>query len=80
MPKIQKSVYYIIDRPNLTHRRIGFDAESFIMSVMSQKQHTGEVCINHITCKFHCFTVHFDSLSFIYTNSCTFSYNYVSVF
>ena len=30
--------------------------------------------------KFHCFTVHFDSLSFIHTNSCTFSYNYVSVF
>ena len=26
------------------------------------------------------FTVHFDSLSFIHTNSCTFSYNYVSVF
>jgi len=25
--------------------------------------------------KFHCFTVHFDSLSFIHTNSCTFSYN-----
>jgi len=31
-------------------------------------------------CKFHCFTMHFDSLSFIHTNSCTFSYNYVSVF
>jgi len=30
--------------------------------------------------EFHCFTVHFDSLSFIHTNSCTFSYNYVSVF
>ena len=30
--------------------------------------------------KFNCFTVHFDSLSFIHTNSCTFSYNYVSVF
>jgi len=30
--------------------------------------------------KFHCFTVHFDSLSFIHTNSCIFSYNYVSVF
>ena len=29
---------------------------------------------------FHCFTVHFDSLSFIHTNSCTFSYKYVSVF
>ena len=29
---------------------------------------------------FHYFTVHFDSLSFIHTNSCTFSYNYVSVF
>jgi len=29
---------------------------------------------------FHCFTVHFDSLSFIHTNSSTFSYNYVSVF
>ena len=29
--------------------------------------------------RFHCFTVHFDSLSFIHTNSCTFSYNYVSV-
>ena len=29
---------------------------------------------------FHCFTVHFHSLSFIHTNSCTFSYNYVSVF
>ena len=29
---------------------------------------------------FHCFTVQFDSLSFIYTNSCTFSYNHVSVF
>jgi len=29
---------------------------------------------------FHCFTVHFDSLSFIHTHSCTFSYNYVSVF
>ena len=24
---------------------------------------------------FHCFTVHFDSLSFILTNSCTNSYN-----
>jgi len=23
--------------------------------------------------KFHCFAVHFDSLSFIHTNSCTFS-------
>ena len=29
---------------------------------------------------FHCFTVHFDSLNFIHTNSCTFSYNHVSVF
>ena len=29
---------------------------------------------------FRCFTVDFDSLSFIHTNSCTFSYNYVSVF
>jgi hypothetical protein len=29
---------------------------------------------------FHCFTVHFDSLSFIHTNSCTFSYNHVLVF
>jgi len=29
---------------------------------------------------FHCFNVHFDSLSFIHTNSYTFSYNYVSVF
>jgi len=29
---------------------------------------------------FHCFIVHFDSLRFIHTNSCTFSYNYVSVF
>jgi len=36
--------------------------------------------LNDITRKFHCFTVHFDSLSFIHTNSCTFSYNYVSVF
>ena len=34
---------------------------------------------NKVT-KFHSFTVHFDSLSFILTNSCTFSYNYVSVF
>ena len=24
------------------------------------------------TCEFHCFTVHFVSLSFIYTNVCTF--------
>ena len=32
------------------------------------------------TLKFHCFTVHFESLSFIHTNSWTFSYNYVSVF
>ena len=30
--------------------------------------------------KFHCFTVHFDSLNFIHTNSCTFSYNHVLVF
>ena len=30
--------------------------------------------------KFHCFTGHFDSLRFIHTKSCTFSYNYVSVF
>ena len=30
--------------------------------------------------KFHCFSVHFDSLSFFHTNSCTFSYNCVSVF
>jgi hypothetical protein len=30
--------------------------------------------------KFHCFTVHFDSLSFIHTNLCTFSYNYALVF
>ena len=30
--------------------------------------------------EFHCFTVHFDSLSFIHTNSCTFSYNHVLVF
>jgi hypothetical protein len=29
---------------------------------------------------FHCFSVHFDSLSFIHTNSCTFSYNHVLVF
>ena len=33
--------------------------------------------LNHF---FHCFTVHFDSLRFIHTNSCSFSYNYVSVF
>ena len=26
--------------------------------------------------KFHCFTVHFVSLNFIHTNSCTFSYNH----
>ena len=31
-------------------------------------------------CIFHCFTVHFDSLSFIHNNSCNFSYKYVSVF
>jgi hypothetical protein len=30
--------------------------------------------------KFHRFTVHFDSLSFFHTNSCTFTYNYVLVF
>ena len=29
---------------------------------------------------FHYFTVHFDSLNFIHTNSCTFSYNHVLVF
>jgi hypothetical protein len=29
---------------------------------------------------FHRFTVHFDSLSFFHTNSCTFTYNYVLVF
>ena len=29
---------------------------------------------------FHCFAVHFDSLNFTHTNSCTLSYNYVSVF
>jgi hypothetical protein len=29
---------------------------------------------------FHCFTVHFDSLRFIHTNSCTFSYNHALVF
>ena len=29
---------------------------------------------------FHCFSLHFDSLSFIHTNSCTFSYNHISVF
>ena len=29
---------------------------------------------------FHCFTVHFDSLNFIHTTSCTFSYNHVLVF
>ena len=29
---------------------------------------------------FHCFTVQFDSLNFIHTNSCTFSYNHVLVF
>ena len=34
----------------------------------------------HLTTYFYFFTVHFDSLSFIHTNSCTFSYNYVSVF
>ena len=36
--------------------------------------------LTHITIIFHCFTVHFGSLSFIHTNSCTFSYKYVSVF
>ena len=36
--------------------------------------------VRNISDEFHCFTVHFDSLSFIHTNSCTFSYNYVSVF
>ena len=36
--------------------------------------------INPKNGKFHCFTVHFDSLSFIHTKSCTFSYNYVSIF
>jgi hypothetical protein len=50
MPKIQKSVYYIIDRSTLTRKHRGFDAESVIMSVMSQMQHTGEVYINHIQC------------------------------
>ena len=36
--------------------------------------------INILCFFFHCFTVHFDSLSFIHINSRTFSYNYVSVF
>jgi len=35
---------------------------------------------NFTTNKFHCFIVHFLSLSFIHTNSCTFSYNHVLVF
>jgi len=50
MPKIQNSVYYVIDRPTLTRKHMGFDAYSVIMSVMSQMQHTVEVYINHITC------------------------------
>ena len=40
----------------------------------------GDVKRIAINSKFHCFTVHFDSLSLIHTNSCTFSYNYVSDF
>ena len=39
-----------------------------------------EIKFKYLIFKYHCFTVHFDSLSFIHTNSCTFSYNYISVF
>jgi hypothetical protein len=35
---------------------------------------------NSITGEYRCFTVHFDSFSFIHTNSGTFSYNRVLVF
>jgi hypothetical protein len=38
------------------------------------------VTVTKLTFKFHRFTVHFDWLSFFYTNSCTFIYNYVLVF
>ena len=41
---------------------------------------SSEYELNITAGKFHCFTVHFDSLSFIHTNSCTFSYNPVLVF
>ena len=41
---------------------------------------TGFSPSNSIFLFFYCFTVHFDSLSFIHTNSCTFSYYYVLVF
>jgi hypothetical protein len=39
-----------------------------------------DVLLNIWLIKFHCLTVHFDSLSFIHTNSCTFSYKYILVF
>ena len=50
---------------------------SFIVNGYGIKIRT--VCLQN-TSEFHCFTVHFDSLSFIHTNSCTFSYKYVLVF
>jgi hypothetical protein len=42
--------------------------------------HVYYIIFRNFTVKFHCFAVHFDSLSFIHTNSCTFSYKYILVF
>ena len=66
---------------------VNFSQTVFMCSVFSESRATFVlysinwlVFITEVKSKFRCFTVHFDSLSFIHTNSCTFSYNYVSVF
>ena len=76
----------MICRLSLGSQRIATD----VCRNVSQKAQVSQTCsavISYVTMSgeaniklvFHCFTVHFNSLSFIHTNSCTFSYNYVSV-
>ena len=51
-----------------------------LLSTLPEFKYSTKYSRTQLICKFHCFTVHFDSLSFIHNNSCTFSYNYESVF
>ena len=69
-----------IDSNTSSHRSLKFSHSDYQL-LQTATARFADINMNKYTnFKFHCFTVHFDTLRFIHTNSCNFSYNYVSVF
>jgi len=78
---------YIIlatSQKNRVRKLINLDIKKEIISKQESGKSVGDLSAEYGMANgmanFHCFTVHFDSLSFVHTDSCTFSYKYVSVF